>query len=217
MCHQVCLQVSSLSFSCCMAVSTEDKDEILHSNKQKNKNLQCFSSSSLPLLSKYALSASKKAAHGLKAPCHSSLSSVSVLAGVQLNPHPVHIMGQLDWPSLTRSPPFVMGVRACYGGAVYKGKRGRGICGDKTKAAATETWLFLLSCCLFAVEQRPYSDRSGGQVRHSTNPFTSLLWAPECADTSSAPLKAVSRTKALDILHYFCHMWRLKNTCFPFS
>ncbi len=64
-----------------------------------------FFSSNLPLLFKCCI---KKAAHGLKAPCDSSLSSVSVLAGAQLNPQPVHIMGRLDWPSLTVT------MQACY-------------------------------------------------------------------------------------------------------
>lgn len=39
----------------------------------------------------------KKAAHGLKAACDTSLSSVSLFSGAKLNPRPVCIMGQLDW------------------------------------------------------------------------------------------------------------------------
>lgn len=132
----------------------------------------------------------KIAAQWLKAPCDSSLSSVSMFSGAQLNPQPVHIMGQLDWPSLTCSSPFVMGVRACHGGAVYKCQRGRGICGDKAKSPCN--WevdaLFFFSCSLLAVVRRPSSEGSAGQVRHHVNPFTSLLWAPECADTSRAIL-----------------------------
>lgn len=130
----------------------QGNDEIFYTLTSKKIRIYSVFLSSRPLLSKYLhQKKKKKAAHGLIAPCDSSLSSVSDLAWAQLNPQPVRIMGQLDWPSLTCSRPFVMGLRACYGGEVYKGERG--ICGDKTKAAATQRWLpFFFSCCLSAVE-----------------------------------------------------------------
>lgn len=133
-------------------------------------------------LPKFVASASEKASHGLKAPSDSSLGSLSQF---KLNPQPMHVMSQLDWPSLTPSPSLCIGVRACNGGAVYKCQRGKGICGDEVKAPVTERWLPFF---LFAVVQRPCTKGSGGQVRHRTNPLSSLLWAPECGDTSCAIL-----------------------------
>lgn len=82
----------------------EDNDEIfILSDKHKIRIGLCFSFTSLP---KYVASASEKASPGLKAPSDSSPSSVSLF---KLNPRPVHVMSQLDWLSLTPSPPFVMG------------------------------------------------------------------------------------------------------------
>lgn len=104
----------------------------------------------------------KKAAHGLKAPCDSSLSSVSLFAGAQLNPQPVHIMGQLDWSGLTCSPPFVKGSDPAMV-EQFTSVKEKEMCGDKAKVPETERSLpFFFSCCLFTVLQRPYFERLGG-------------------------------------------------------
>lgn len=153
--HQVCLQVSSLSFSCYMAVSMEDNDEILHLTSTKILTYSVFllKSSSAFQICRICI---KKAAHGLKAPSDSSLGSVSVLVRVQLNPRAHTYNGPTWLAKFDMQSSLCNGVRACYGEGACKGKRGSGICGDKTKASVTERWrLFFFSCCLLAVEQRP--------------------------------------------------------------
>ena len=125
-----------------------------------------FSSQVVPCFPNICIQKKKKAAHGLKAPCDSSLSSVSDLAWAQLNPQPVRIMDQLDWPSLTCSRPFVKGLRACYGGAVYKGKGGkRNLRGQDKSCSNWEVDAFFLQ--LLSVRSRVFSLR-GQEVKLGT-------------------------------------------------
>lgn len=125
-----------------------------------------FSSQVVPCFPNICIKKKKKAAHGLIAPCDSSLSSVSDLAWAQLNPQPVRIMGQLDWPSLTCSRPFVMGLRACYGGEVYKGTGAkRNLWGQDKSCSNSEVVAFFLQ--LLSVRSRVFSLR-GQEVKLGT-------------------------------------------------
>ena len=144
----------------------QGNDEIFYTLASKKIRIYSVFLSSRPLLSKYLHKKKKKAAHGLIAPCDSSLSSVSDLAWAQLNPQPVRIMGQLDWPSLTCSRPFVMGLRACYGGEVYKGKGGkRNLWGQDKSCGNWEVVPFFLQ--LLSVRCRVFSLR-GQEVKLGT-------------------------------------------------